>query len=83
VFVIGCSEGIMPHKDGELLEERRIFFVAASRAADRLSISYSGNRSQFLNDFQEKIIYEETEQNKSLYQMPQVETAKTILYQEK
>jgi superfamily I DNA/RNA helicase len=41
----------MPHKDGELLEEQRIFFVACSRAADELQISYNKNRSQFLNDF--------------------------------
>ncbi len=55
VFVIGVNEGLLPHKDGELLEERRIWFVACSRAADSLEISYWGNRSQFLNDFQEEI----------------------------
>ncbi len=55
VFVIGAQQGMMPHKDGELLEEHRIFFVACSRAADMLEISFHGNRSQFLNDFQEEI----------------------------
>ena len=55
VFVIGVNQGLLPHKDGELLEERRIFFVAASRAADILEISYWGNRSQFLNDFVNQI----------------------------
>jgi DNA helicase II / ATP-dependent DNA helicase PcrA len=59
VYVIGVNEGLMPHKDGEIMEERRIFFVAASRAADKLQISYWGNRSQFLNDFQEEIKYEQ------------------------
>lgn len=48
VFVIGASQGKMPHKDGELPEERRIFFVACSRAAKYLHISWSGNRSMFL-----------------------------------
>ena len=45
----------MPHRDGELMEESRIFFVAASRAADELQISFTENRSQFLNQFVEEI----------------------------
>lgn len=48
VFVIGCEQGKMPHKDGELPEERRIFFVACSRAASRLQISWSGSTSMFI-----------------------------------
>ena len=51
VFVVGVNQGLMPHKDGELLEEQRIWFVACSRAADTLHISYYGSRSQFLSDF--------------------------------
>lgn len=48
VFLIGAEQGRMPHKDGELPEERRIFFVACSRAAKSLQISWSGNQSMFL-----------------------------------
>lgn len=55
VFVIGCKQGMMPHKDGEILEEKRIFFVACSRAADNLHISFDTVRSEFLNDFQGEI----------------------------
>lgn len=55
VFVAGCDQGRMPHRDGDLLEEQRIFFVACSRAADELQISFTKNRSQFLNDFAEEI----------------------------
>jgi ATP-dependent DNA helicase Rep len=55
VYVVGANQGTMPHKDGELLEEHRIFFVACSRAADELQISFNKNRSQFLNDFVEDI----------------------------
>lgn len=51
VFLIGARQGILPHKEGELAEEKRIFFVACSRAAKTLNISYSGPRSMFLNDF--------------------------------
>lgn len=55
VFVIGAKQGLMPHKDGELLEEHRIFFVACSRAADTLDISFYGSPSQFLNKFKDDI----------------------------
>ena len=62
VFLIGCSQGLMPHKDGELLEEHRIFFVGATRAADELHISFHGNPSQFLNDFSKEIeVYDGTQ----------------------
>jgi superfamily I DNA/RNA helicase len=53
--VIGAKQGLMPHEDGELLEEHRIFFVACSRAADTLDISFFGAPSQFLNEFADKI----------------------------
>jgi superfamily I DNA/RNA helicase len=55
VFVVGAHQGMMPHRDGELLEEHRIFFVACSRTADELQISFTKNRSQFLNDFVDEI----------------------------
>jgi superfamily I DNA/RNA helicase len=48
VYVVGCSQGKMPHKEGEIGEERRIFFVACSRAAKTLNISFYGNASEFL-----------------------------------
>ena len=59
VFIIGADQGMMPHKDGEILEEHRIFFVACSRAAQYLQISWSGNRSEFLNRYE----YESVERN--------------------
>jgi len=39
--VIGCDEGHMPHwrRPGDP-EERRIFFVAVTRAKDRLLLTY-------------------------------------------
>jgi DNA helicase-2/ATP-dependent DNA helicase PcrA len=41
VFVIGLVEGITPTKKGDIEEERRIVFVAISRAMKILHISYS------------------------------------------
>ena len=55
VFLVGCSQGKLPHKNGEIGEERRIFFVSCSRAAKRLEISYFGQPSEFLNNYRDKI----------------------------
>lgn len=52
VFIVSADQGMMPHKDGEIAEERRIFFVACSRAAKNLQVSWSGNRSEFLAGFE-------------------------------
>lgn len=41
VFVIGLVEGILPNRHGDLEEERRIAFVALSRAMAKLYVSYS------------------------------------------
>jgi len=41
VFVIGMVEGILPNKNGEIEEERRIAFVGMSRAMRLLYLAYS------------------------------------------
>ena len=41
VFVIGLVEGVLPTKKGDLEEERRICFVALSRAMQQLYLSWS------------------------------------------
>jgi len=60
VWVIGAKQGVMPHQDGELPEEARIFFVACSRAAKELHISYYDNHSMFIpaEDMKRKIDYD-------------------------
>lgn len=45
VFVINCAEGAFPHSrslqdDADLQEERRLFYVAVTRARDRLFLTY-------------------------------------------
>jgi superfamily I DNA/RNA helicase len=40
VWVVGCNDGTMPHRRGEPEEERRIAYVAATRAKDSLTLSY-------------------------------------------
>lgn len=39
VFLIGANDGIIPHAYGDEEEERRLFYVAMTRAKDRLYIS--------------------------------------------
>ncbi len=57
VFVVGLVEGILPSKKGDIEEERRICFVAMSRAMKLLFLSWShtylgqpSKRSLFLDE---------------------------------
>ena len=52
VFVVNCSEGMMPHRNSDNLEEEKnIFFVAVSRPQLTLDISFNGSPSPFLGKF--------------------------------
>jgi DNA helicase-2/ATP-dependent DNA helicase PcrA len=49
VFISGLEEGLMPHEnsmleDGGTEEERRLMYVAITRARKRLYLSYAGSR---------------------------------------
>lgn len=53
VYVAGCAEGLLPHSmslssQSELEEERRLMYVAATRAKNYLQFSYVGVPSRFL-----------------------------------
>lgn len=50
VYVVGVNDGVLPHKDGELEEEWRIYRVACSRAAWKLEISCNDAPSLFVKD---------------------------------
>lgn len=54
VWIIGAEEGVAPHIDGELEEERRLFYVAMTRAKRQLIISAvrEGSPSPFLYEAQ-------------------------------
>jgi len=45
VFVIGTQQGLLPFRDGDVDEESRIMFVAASRAKKRLFLTRYGTPS--------------------------------------
>ena len=40
VFVAGCNDGVLPHAFGDPDEERRLMYVAITRARDNLVLSY-------------------------------------------
>jgi DNA helicase-2/ATP-dependent DNA helicase PcrA len=57
VFVTGLIDGMLPHRNGDLEEERRIAFVGISRAMKQLYLTYSSTyagrpikRSPFLEE---------------------------------
>jgi DNA helicase II / ATP-dependent DNA helicase PcrA len=51
VFVAGCEEGVFPHQraldEGEIEEERRLFYVAVTRAMSELYLTFARRRSVF------------------------------------
>jgi DNA helicase II / ATP-dependent DNA helicase PcrA len=51
VFIAGCEEGVFPHSraldEGGLEEERRLFYVGATRAMRELYLSYAMRRAVF------------------------------------
>lgn len=49
VWLLGCDSATLPHPMGDLEEERRLFYVAMTRACDKLRLSYAKNRSENLD----------------------------------
>jgi DNA helicase II / ATP-dependent DNA helicase PcrA len=51
VFVVGCEDGVFPHQraldEGSVEEERRLFYVAVTRAMRELYLTYARRRSVF------------------------------------
>jgi len=51
VYVVGLEDGLLPHSrsksEGTLDEERRLFYVAVTRAMQTLSISHCGGRKKY------------------------------------
>jgi superfamily I DNA/RNA helicase len=51
VFIVGLEDGLLPHSrskaEGTLDEERRLFYVAVTRAMQTLAISHCGGRKRY------------------------------------
>jgi len=88
VFVVGIEEDLFPSKrmvgsPAELEEERRLFYVAITRAAVKATLSYSNFRykhgsptfcvpSRFIRDVDEKFL--DTSRARDLYDTPKATT---------
>lgn len=70
VWVVGCNDKILPHAKGDVEEERRLMYVAVTRARDELVCSYAesfstkagvsqGTLSSFLARPEVRVIFEE------------------------
>ena len=51
MFIVGLEDGILPHTrskaEGSLDEERRLFYVAITRAMETLTVSHCGGRKRY------------------------------------
>jgi superfamily I DNA/RNA helicase len=51
VFIVGLEDGLLPHSrskvEGTLDEERRLFYVAITRAMQTLTLSHCGGRKKY------------------------------------
>ena len=61
VFLVGASENILPHeraifKEDDIEEERRLMYVAMTRAKKKLSISFFRNASRFLYEIPPELV---------------------------
>jgi DNA helicase-2/ATP-dependent DNA helicase PcrA len=61
VFIAGAAEGVLPHirsidRDDSLEEERRLMYVAMTRARKKIFISFSGMPSRFLSEIPEEYL---------------------------
>lgn len=90
VFIVGMEEGLLPHSrskvEGTLDEERRLFYVAITRAQETLSMSHCDTRkrygqpmpchpSSFLKEMPENLVEHLSEKSKKPVT---VETGKSI-----
>lgn len=46
VWILGCNQGLTPHKDGKADEERRLFYVGMTRAKRELWLSWTIGENQ-------------------------------------
>jgi superfamily I DNA/RNA helicase len=79
VYIVGLEDGLLPHSrskvEGTLDEERRLFYVAVTRAMQTLTISHCGGRkkygqllpcqpSPFLKELPEELVEHSDEKSK-------------------
>ncbi len=89
VIIAGCEDGLIPYiRSGEaetdMDEERRLFYVAMTRAKEHLCFSWAGNRniygkreerrlSPFVEDIEERLLHRERGQTPAKREKPQTQ----------
>lgn len=89
VFVTGLEEGLFPHRgfdetDRDEEEERRLFYVAVTRARQKLYLTYAQSRlvfgsrqvnlpSEFIFDIDEELLDADTDADKTQINAGQVQ----------
>ena len=68
VIIAGVNEGTIPHQrsllsNDEIEEERRLMYVAMTRARKRLTLSFYGLASRFLQEIPPELIDFDTKNN--------------------
>lgn len=71
LFVVGIEEGMFPSgralgSEEDIEEERRLFYVAMTRAEERLFLSYAMNRYEYNNPIPRR-----SKQSRFLYEIPE------------
>ncbi len=61
VFIVGCNEGLLPHQmsyhnDEEIEEERRLMYVAMTRAKKELFLNFYNLPSRFLHEIPSELV---------------------------
>ena len=97
VFIVGLEEGVFPHSrsltsDSEIAEERRLCYVAMTRAREELTLTYAARRttygqsnfnppSRFLSALPLDIAREEANLPRSPRDLPRVSSTRNGPYQ--
>jgi superfamily I DNA/RNA helicase len=70
VFLIAAEEGILPHEKAQADEEKRLFYVAVTRAKDELTITHASKRggeptvvSRFVQELPTEVLPRHTDPN--------------------
>ena len=89
VFIVGCEEGLIPLRrdegvSGDLEEERRLFYVALTRAREQLYLTWCRNRhiygrrearnlSTFVTDIERSLLRHQAPELREARKAPQVQ----------
>ncbi len=78
VYLVGAEEGILPHRDSEIEEERRLMYVAITRAKEKLSVSFCNLPSSFIEEMHLTFNDEKADKNTALFYLKTIQEQLSI-----